>query len=92
MKHDVLNLARFISFIKYTPVRWKSEHSFILADRFEKVDEEKTAFWGYIRGCTYRLNDRMHFVGLGDFSLESMDAIADPCEIIVKNKNMRTLK
>lgn len=92
LKHDIINLARFISFIKYTPVRWKSEHPFILSDRFEKIDEERTAFYGYIRGCTYRLNDRVHFVGLGDFTLESMDVQSDPCEIILKSTTMRTLK
>jgi ribosome biogenesis protein BMS1 len=92
LKHDIANLARFISFIRYTPVRWKSEHSFILSDRFEKVDDERTAFFGYVRGCTYRLGDRVHFVGMGDFELESMDTVPDPCAPIAKANTMRTLK
>ena len=77
------NLARFISIIRFTPVRWKSEHSFILADRFERNPNnvEQLSFWGYIRGCTYRINDRAHLVGVGDFYIESIEEVNDPCEV-----------
>ena len=36
MKQDINNLARFISIIRFTPVRWKSEHPFVMADRYER--------------------------------------------------------
>lgn len=91
LNHEITNLARFISIIKYTPVRWKSEHPFILADRFEKLPNGETAFWGYIRGCTYRINDRLHFVGKGDYTLKDIQVINDPCPL-KKEENKRTLK
>lgn len=37
LKQDIHNLARFISIIKVTPVRWKSDHPFILADKMEQT-------------------------------------------------------
>jgi len=92
LKQDVHNLARFISIIKFTPVRWKSEHSFVLADRFERAADDKITFWGYVRGCTYRINDRVHVVGVGDHYIESMVEVSDPCEIETKGNGMRSLK
>ncbi len=73
MKQDVHNLARFISIIKFTPVRWKSEHPFVLSDRFERPDGDILNCWGYVRGCTYRISDRVHLVGVGDFTVESIE-------------------
>lgn len=96
MKQDVHNLARFISIIRFTPVRWKSEHSFILADRFERNpnNSEQLSFWGYVRGCTYRINDRAHVVGVGDYYIESIEEVNDPCEggSGDSENKMRTLK
>ena len=34
-KMEILNLARFISIIKYSQVPWKINHPFILADRYD---------------------------------------------------------
>ncbi|KAM3139101.1 hypothetical protein pb186bvf_008699 [Paramecium bursaria] len=89
LKQDIINLARFISIIKITPVRWKTDHPFILVDRYEE-QEEKTTFFGYVRGCTYRINDRMHLVGSGDYYIESFEEVNDPAA--VHNKGMRSLK
>ena len=35
MKREVLNLARFISVMKFRPLSWRQTHPFLLADRFE---------------------------------------------------------
>lgn len=63
----ILNLARFISIIKYKPIDWKLSHPFILIDRYEdenpdpKQDEDECnlAFYGYIRGSSYRDNKKV---------------------------------
>jgi ribosome biogenesis protein BMS1 len=60
-KNEIRNLARFISIIKVKPLEWKSQHSYILSDRFDistvEKDEEKAStmvsFYGYVRGSTF---------------------------------------
>lgn len=37
MKREVLNLARFISVMRFRPLHWRMNHPFLLADRFEVV-------------------------------------------------------
>ena len=37
MKREVLNLARFISVMRFRPLNWRMNHPFLLADRFEVV-------------------------------------------------------
>jgi ribosome biogenesis protein BMS1 len=60
-----------------------------MADRYEVANGNAT-FYGYVRGCTYRLNDRVHFVGQGDYYIESMEEVLDPVE--VGEKKSRSLK
>lgn len=62
-----MNLARFISIIKYKQIDWKLNHPFILIDRFEDNDSNKKkdeddcslSFYGYIRGASYRDNKKV---------------------------------
>jgi ribosome biogenesis protein BMS1 len=64
-----LNLARFISIIKYKQINWKANHPFILIDRFEdnepqaKKDEDdcSLSFYGYVRGASLRDNKNVCF-------------------------------
>lgn len=35
LKREVLNLARFISVAKFRPLIWRTQHPYLLADRFE---------------------------------------------------------
>ena len=69
INNQILNLARFISIIKYKQIDWKANHPFILIDRFEdeqsgqKNDEEdcSLSFYGYVRGASLRDNKRVFF-------------------------------
>jgi len=71
-----LNLARFISIIKYKQVDWKINHPYILIDRFEdnepklKKDEDdcSLSFFGYIRGASFRDNKKVKKI-LKNFNL-----------------------
>ena len=38
-----------------------------------------------MRGCSYRVNGRMHIVGLGDFDIKAIEAVTDPCPEFKKN-------
>lgn len=42
-------------------------------------DNCKVAFYGYIRGCSYRLNNTVHITGLGDYEIKEMTVVEDPC-------------
>ena len=35
MKREVLNLARFISVMRFRPLKWRTTHPYLLVDRFE---------------------------------------------------------
>ncbi len=37
MKREVLNLARFISVMKFRPLSWRMAHPYLLTDRLEVV-------------------------------------------------------
>ena len=37
MKREVLNLARFISVMKFRPLNWRMVHPYLLTDRLEVV-------------------------------------------------------
>jgi len=37
MKREVLNLARFISVMKFRPLNWRMTHPYLLTDRLEVV-------------------------------------------------------
>eukprot|EP00762_Andalucia_godoyi_P000551 ANDGO_05255.mRNA.1 Ribosome biogenesis protein bms1 len=87
---EVLNLSRFISVMKFRPIQWRNTHSFVLADRFEDVtDPEKVrvepncdrriVLFGYVRGTYLRPTQRIHIPGAGDFSMDRVVAIEDPC-------------
>ena len=57
------NLSRFIKINKAKPAPWKINHPYILIDRYEletgelykKEDDCHASFYGYIRGCSYRM-------------------------------------
>jgi ribosome biogenesis protein BMS1 len=47
-------------------------------------DSCKIAFFGYIRGCSYRFTDNVHITGLGDYLIKEMKVIDDPCPPLTK--------
>ena len=47
-------------------------------------DPCKVAFFGYIRGCSYRLNNTVHITGLGDYEIKDMKIVEDPCPALNK--------
>lgn len=65
-----------------------------MADRYERsvTNPDLVTFWGYVRGCTYRVSDRVHVVGCGDHYIDSMVETHDPCEGPQGDNPMRTLK
>lgn len=94
-ENEVHNLARFISVLKWKEMRWREDHSFILADRFEyKPEIAQSVFYGYVRGSP--TNEKIFFVpGYGDYHLVEVEEQPDPIPALQeakKKKTHRTLK
>ncbi|RMZ52401.1 hypothetical protein APUTEX25_000676 [Auxenochlorella protothecoides] len=82
LKREILNLARFISVMKFRPLSWRMEHPFLVADRFEdvtdpasikadpKADRDVTLY-GYVRGTNWRAGSR----------IEELTPLPDPCPL-----------
>ncbi|QPG74264.1 hypothetical protein FOA43_001589 [Brettanomyces nanus] len=88
---EILNLTRFISVMKFRPLRWRNEHSYMLVDRVIDVThpaliehdskcDRKVALYGYLHGTPLsKQNARVHIAGLGDCSVTGVDKLPDPC-------------
>ncbi|SCV01191.1 LAMI_0G09912g1_1 [Lachancea mirantina] len=90
---EILNLSRFISVMKFRPLKWRNEHPYLLADRvtdithpevFEKQGKQvdrKVAIYGYLHGTSLPSapGTRVHVAGVGDFSIASVEKLPDPC-------------
>lgn len=63
-----------------------------MADRWQVVEDRNylkedcvdVCFWGYVRGSSYRVNGKVHVVGVGDYMIKAIAEVADPCPEFVK--------
>lgn len=90
---EILNLARFISVMKFRPLKWRNEHPYMLADRVtdlthpERIEREgsqidrRIAFYGYLHGTPLSSisGAKVHIAGVGDFSIAHVEKLPDPC-------------
>lgn len=88
---EIINLARFISIMKFRPLKWRNEHAYLLADRVsdlthpalieknKKVDRT-VAIYGYLHGTPLPYaNARVHIPGVGDLTAKEVERLPDPC-------------
>ena len=89
-KTEVNNLSRFITVQKIRNLTWRTQHAYMVTDRFDVVetpnDPEKNtvSFYGYVRGTYLDKHNRVHVNGLGDYDIASVTKVEDPCPIEVK--------
>ncbi|KAG0669810.1 Glycoside hydrolase 2 (Mannanase, beta-galactosidase) [Maudiozyma exigua] len=90
---EILNLSRFISVMKFRPLKWRNEHPYMLADRItdlthpEKINREgkqidrKVALYGYLHGTALPSipGTKVHIAGVGDFPISQVEKLPDPC-------------
>ncbi|GIL90192.1 hypothetical protein Vretimale_16386 [Volvox reticuliferus] len=92
LKREVLNLARFISVMKHRPLTWRLAHPYTVVDRFEDVTprelvranpkcDRDVILYGYLRGTNAKPQQRVHIAGVGDFTIQELDALPDPCPL-----------
>lgn len=66
----------------------------MVCDKFDVVETQDQAdynlvsFYGYVRGTYLDRHQRVHINGLGDFEVDTLTSVEDPCPIELK----RTVK
>lgn len=88
---EILNLTRFISVMKFRPLKWRNEHPYLLADRITDLThpqlitdnpkcDRKVAIYGYLHGTPLPAhNAHVHIAGAGDYYVHSVEKLPDPC-------------
>lgn len=88
---EILNLTRFISVMKFRPLKWRNEHPYLLADRITDLThpqeiaehpkcDRKVAIYGYLHGTPLpSTNAHIHIAGVGDHFVHSVEKLPDPC-------------
>lgn len=100
LPRETMNLARFISVMKFRPLIWRNTHGYVLADRMEDLTNPETlrtnpevdrrvALYGYVRGTGIRSGTRVHIPGVGDVTVAEATALPDPCPLPETNKAKR---
>jgi len=99
-KHEIVNLSRFVSIIKFRPLTWRNSHPYMIVDRYEDVTDSRTvqekpkcdrrlALFGYVRGTQFKEGMQVHVAGVGDFALRSITALEDPCPLPSKESDLK---
>ncbi|KAK9447703.1 uncharacterized protein V1518DRAFT_386174 [Limtongia smithiae] len=88
---EILNLARFISVMKFRPLKWRNEHSYLLIDRVVDIThpteieadaktDRKVTLYGYVHGTPLAATQaRVHVPGIGDLTISEVERLPDPC-------------
>ncbi|KAK8217273.1 Glycoside hydrolase 2 (Mannanase, beta-galactosidase) [Zalaria obscura] len=99
---EILNLSRFLSVMKNPrPLVWRNSHPYCLADRFLDVTpptaieedpkcDRTIALYGYLRGTNFPAQGaRVHVPGVGDLSVQNIEALPDPCPTPYQDQAMQ---
>ncbi|XP_051897648.1 ribosome biogenesis protein BMS1 homolog [Pristis pectinata] len=96
-KQEIHNLGRFISVMKFRPLVWQMAHPYVLADRMEDLTnleevrvnqkcDRRISMYGYLRGTYLKANSQVHIPGVGDFMVNKVDFLPDPCPLPEQQK------
>lgn len=103
LRNEIKNLGRFIHVMKFRPLTWRGQHSYILADRMEDITNQETirlnqkcdrnvVLYGYVRGIPLKKSSAVHIAGLGDMRIDELQALPDPCPMASKEKKRSLLE
>lgn len=82
LKQDSIEkIARNLELMKTRPLEWKSVHPHVVVD---KQDGEYV--YGYVRGGPFKPKTQVHVPGQGNFMIDDIVEIADPCNLKLKNQ------
>lgn len=105
-KIQIHNLARYLKVIKPVTLQYRVNNPYVFCDKYivhlentntqkEEDSEITVSFFGYVRGGHLNKNRYVYINGLGDYKLDGIKVINDPCpyEIVEVNGVIkRTLK
>jgi ribosome biogenesis protein BMS1 len=85
--------------MKFRPLTWRNSHPYLIADRFEDITEpsqveknskvnRQLAMYGWVRGTNWKSEQDIHFLGVGDFKINKVEKMEDPCPISLKRKSL----
>lgn len=101
LRNEIKNLGRFIHIMKFRPLTWRGQHSYILADRMEDITSQESirlnskcdrnvVLYGYVRGIPLKKDSSVHIAGFGDVKIDELQSLPDPCPMPSREKK-RTL-
>ncbi|KAI3875536.1 hypothetical protein MKW92_024843 [Papaver armeniacum] len=93
LKHEISELANYISTMEFHPLSWRSARPYMLVDHFKDVTPQETVqmdkecprniiLEGYLRGCHIEEGTKVHIAGVGDFLLASVTSLVDPFPVV----------
>lgn len=99
-KRDTQNIARFLSVIKFRPLNWQTNHSYIVIDRLEDLtdpakkkdypeNDRRVSMYGFVRGTPLKPYSEVHIPGCGDFKLKHISSLPDPCPLPERHMKQR---
>uniref|UniRef100_A0A182IKC9 Uncharacterized protein n=1 Tax=Anopheles atroparvus TaxID=41427 RepID=A0A182IKC9_ANOAO len=103
LKNEIRNLGRFISVMKFRPLTWRGAHSYIVADRMEDITnaeqirlnakcDRDVVLYGYVRGVPLKKENMVHIAGLGDYHIDELNTLSDPCPLPSREKKRNLLE
>lgn len=103
LRNEIKNLGRFIHVMKFRPLTWRGQHSYVLADRMEDITSQETirlnpkidrnvVLYGYVRGIPLKKNTTVHIAGYGDIKIDELQALPDPCPMPSREKKRNLLE
>ncbi len=86
-------MALHLSRVKFRPLVWRNTHPYIIADRREDLTppqlvsedpncDRDVALYGFVRGTHFRQGGIIHLLGGGDFKIEDITRLSDPCPLL----------
>lgn len=103
LRNEIKNLGRFIHVMKFRPLTWRGQHSYVLADRMEDITNQEAirvnpkcdrnvVLYGYVRGIPLKKDTTVHIAGYGDIKIDELQALPDPCPMPTREKKRSLLE
>lgn len=103
LRNEIKNLGRFIHVMKFRPLTWRGQHSYVLADRMEDITNQEAirlnpkcdrnvVLYGYVRGIPLKRDTTVHIAGYGDIKIDELQALPDPCPLPSREKKRNLLE
>ncbi|CEL91593.1 unnamed protein product [Vitrella brassicaformis CCMP3155] len=77
---DVRNLLRHLANVTPKPLKFREDRGYLMSNQVEYDAATQTlAIAGYVRGVGFTVRHPVHLTGHGDFQLEKIVKLPDPC-------------